>query len=114
MRDRRLLSGLRAWTVQRASALYLAGFGVVLAVRLVSEPPDSYRRWVALWSHPAMASAAMLAVACLCLHAWVGARDVILDYVRPAAVRPVALALLALFLVLVATRLAFALLRAAG
>lgn len=105
-----LLSGLRAWTLQRLSAIYLLGFVAVLAWRLVAEPVDDHAAWVALWRGPWMASAALLAVASLGVHAWVGARDVVLDYVRPASARPAVLAVVALVLGLTLFRLAAALL----
>jgi succinate dehydrogenase / fumarate reductase membrane anchor subunit len=43
---------------------------------------------------PAVSTAALLACAAILLHAWVGLRDVILDYVHPPAARFTALALL--------------------
>lgn len=111
-RGDRLLSGLRAWTLQRVSALYLLGFAVVLACRLALDPVEDHAHWLRLWRSPWMAGAALLAVAALGLHAWVGARDVVLDYVRPATARPVVLAALALVLGITLLRLAAALLRA--
>jgi succinate dehydrogenase / fumarate reductase membrane anchor subunit len=105
-----LLSGLRAWTLQRLTAIYLLGFIAMLAWRLVAEPVDDHAAWVALWRGPWMASATLLAAASLGVHAWVGARDVVLDYVRPASARPVVLAVLALVLGLALLRLAAALL----
>lgn len=110
----RLLTGLRAWTLQRASALYLLGFILVLALRLLADPVDGHARWVEFWRSPWMASGALLAVAALGLHAWVGARDVVLDYVRPAMARPVALAAIAAVLALTLLRLAAALLWPGG
>lgn len=107
---RALLDGLRAWTLQRASALYLLVFGIVLTLRMVAAPPASHAAWVALWGEPAMAAGALLAFASVCLHAWVGARDVILDYVRPAGARPIALGLVAAVLLFTGFRLARALL----
>lgn len=108
----RLLTGLRAWTLQRASALYLIGFLAVLAFRLIAEPVEDHAHWLRLWRNPWMGGAALLAVAALGLHAWVGARDVVLDYVRPATARPVVLAALALVLGVTLLRLAAALLLA--
>lgn len=105
-----LLSGLRAWTLQRLSAIYLLGFIAVLAWRLVVKPVDDHAAWVALWRSPWMASAALLAVAAVGVHAWVGARDVVLDYVRPATARPAVLAVLGLVLWLTLFRFALALL----
>ena len=109
----RLLGGLRAWTWQRVSALYLLGFGLVLAIRLVATPLADYAQWHAFWTAPPMATATLLAVVSLAVHAWVGGRDVILDYVRPRGARPVALALLALLIGLAVTRILLALLAVA-
>jgi len=106
----RLLTGLRAWTLQRLTAIYLLGFILVLAVRLLADPVDDHAGWVEFWRSPWMASSALLAVAALGVHAWVGARDVVLDYVRPAMARPVALAAIAVVLALTVLRLAAALL----
>lgn len=105
-----LLDGLRAWTLQRVSALYLLVFGIVLTLRMAAAPPGNHAAWVALWEEPPMAAGALLAFASVCLHAWVGARDVILDYVRPAGARPIALGLVAAVLLLTGLRLAGALL----
>lgn len=108
--NRPLLEGLRAWTLQRATAIYLLGFGIALALRIATTPPDTYPAWLALWRGPFMTAASLLAFASLCLHAWVGARDVILDYVRPVAARPLALALAALLLLVAFASFAQALL----
>lgn len=109
-----LLSGVRAWTLQRVSALYLLAYLLVLSWRLLAQGVDDHAAWVALWRSPWMASATLLAVAALGVHAWVGARDVVLDYVRPASARPVVLAAVAVVLGLTLLRLAAALLGSAA
>lgn len=40
-----ILSGLRAWTVQRLSALYLLVFLLFAVARIAGEPPQSYAQW---------------------------------------------------------------------
>ncbi|HET7198291.1 MAG TPA: succinate dehydrogenase, hydrophobic membrane anchor protein, partial [Burkholderiales bacterium] len=57
---------------------------------------DAWRAWAA---RPAAAALIALLAAALLLHAWVGVRDVVLDYVHPLGVR------LALFGALAATLL---------
>ena len=105
----RLLSGLRAWTVQRLSALYLLLFLAVVAVRALIAPPQDHLQWIGWWKPPWAAAAALLFFAALGLHAWVGARDVLLDYVKPRWLRSTLLALLAATLVLTTLRPAIAL-----
>lgn len=84
---RRAVSGLRAWLLQRLSALVLLGYLVVALVVLAAEAPGSHAQWRALMQSPAVALATLVAFAALLLHAWVGARDVLLDYVHPLALR---------------------------
>ena len=94
------LSGLRAWTIQRLSAIYIALFTLVVMIALVVKglPPD-HTAWKELLSSPLVNLAVMTFFLALLLHAWVGARDVIIDYVHPLAARFTALAVAAVFLI---------------
>ena len=93
------LTGLRAWVVQRLSAVYLLGYLLYLAGALAWAPPPDHAAWVAWMQAPAMAVATVMAVLALLLHAWVGVRDVILDYVGGLPLRAALLSLVALVLV---------------
>ncbi len=83
----RQLSGFRAWMWQRVSAVYLALYIAYVLLRLVVSPPGDHDALVAwmgglpMW----LATAAFLVM--LLLHAWVGVRDVVLDYLKPAPLR---------------------------
>ncbi len=96
---RRPLSGLRAWLLQRVSAVYMLGFLVVVLLHFVVDPPRSYEAWRGWVARPEVGVAILVFFAALIVHAWVGLRDVILDYVRPAALRATALSLLSFALV---------------
>ena len=85
------MTGLRAWLVQRITALYLALFLVYALVHLTLSPPMSFDDWRAWVSHPGVSVAIALFFAALLLHAWIGIRDVILDYVHNVALRLVVL-----------------------
>jgi succinate dehydrogenase / fumarate reductase membrane anchor subunit len=106
------MSGLRAWLVQRASAVYMLGFIVFVLVRWLLEPPRSYQAWHGWVASPGTAMALALFFVALLAHAWVGLRDVMLDYVPSSAARAAALALLAAALLAVAAWVAAILLRA--
>lgn len=95
---RRAVSGLRAWLLQRLSALVLLGYLVVALVVLAAEAPGSHAQWRALMQSPAVALATLVAFAALLLHAWVGARDVLMDYVKPLPLRIGLMTLLVLLL----------------
>jgi succinate dehydrogenase / fumarate reductase membrane anchor subunit len=74
------LSGLAAWLVQRLSAVYMGLFIVVMATIWAGNPELDFVRWHGLFSQPLIAIATTMFFLALLLHAWVGIRDVILDY----------------------------------
>ncbi|WP_457675661.1 succinate dehydrogenase, hydrophobic membrane anchor protein [Thiolapillus sp.] len=94
----RQLSGFRAWMWQRVSAIYLALYIAWVLLRLMVAPPVDHQalgNWLGglgMW----LATAAFMLL--LLLHAWVGVRDVVLDYVKPAALRLAVLAAVLAFL----------------
>ncbi|MEE9342672.1 MAG: succinate dehydrogenase, hydrophobic membrane anchor protein [Gammaproteobacteria bacterium] len=95
------LGGLNAWLIQRASAVYIAVFILCWGfATLLWDYAGSYRQWHALWSSPFVNLATLLFFVALLLHAWVGIRDVILDYIKPFAIRLSALMLLATALII--------------
>jgi succinate dehydrogenase / fumarate reductase membrane anchor subunit len=91
---RRTITGLRAWLVQRVTAVYVLLFIVFLLFHFLLGAPHSYQAWRAWISNPGVSIAAAVFFAALLLHAWVGIRDVIMDYVHPLGVRVFTLALL--------------------
>ncbi|MEN8171202.1 MAG: succinate dehydrogenase, hydrophobic membrane anchor protein [Pseudomonadota bacterium] len=78
------ISGLGAWLVQRLSAVYMGLFVVVVAIILLITPEIDYIRWRGLFTQPVLAIATTMFFLALLLHAWVGMRDVILDYAGPS------------------------------
>jgi succinate dehydrogenase / fumarate reductase membrane anchor subunit len=83
----RRASGLRAWFLQRATAIYLILFTLYLLQQMIFNPPADYAAWRDWVAHPLVSLATLLFFASLLLHAWVGIRDVIIDYVHPTAIR---------------------------
>jgi succinate dehydrogenase / fumarate reductase, membrane anchor subunit len=92
------LGGVRPWVLQRATALLALAFLLYFLLHLAIAPPDSHAEWRAWILSPFMRPALVLFVGAVALHAWVGTRDVILDYVKPLGLRLAALCLLALWL----------------
>ena len=89
----RHLAGLRAWLWQRLSALYLAVYLLLFLLHMLTDAPGSYSEWRASLSDPWVALAMILFFMALLMHAWVGIRDVIIDYVQWSALRLIMLAL---------------------
>lgn len=95
----RQASGLRAWVLQRITGAYIALFVLYLAgVFLFAAPADgtAWRAWV---GSPWVSITGMLFFLAVLLHAWVGVRDILIDYVWHTGARVALLALVALVLV---------------
>ncbi len=85
--------GLRPWVWQRLSALYLV-FALGYLVLTLPGLPVGYAHWLAWVGHPFHQLLFLGLIPAVGIHAWVGGRDVVLDYVRPAWLRLVLLAFL--------------------
>ncbi len=83
----RLFSGQRAFVAQRLSALVLLAYVAAAALRLAFGAPASFERWQAWSAGPLGAAVLLLLAGALIVHAWVGLRDVVLDYVHPLGLR---------------------------
>jgi len=94
----RQLSGFRAWMWQRVSAVYLALYIAWILARLMVAPPADQQALQDWMSSLGMWLATAVFMLMLLLHAWVGVRDVVLDYVKPAALRLLVLAAVLAFL----------------
>lgn len=91
---RKTVTGLRAWLVQRVSAVYMLLFIVYFLIRLVTDPPRSYSEWHGWMMHSSVSIATGVFFAALLAHVWIGVRDVIMDYIHPVALRVSVLTLL--------------------
>lgn len=74
--------GLGIWLLQRASAVVMALYLPLFLVYALTHGPLDYAGWLALFSPLAVKVASMLFVAALLLHAWIGMREVVIDYVH--------------------------------
>jgi succinate dehydrogenase / fumarate reductase membrane anchor subunit len=90
--------GLRAWLLQRATAIYLALYLLVVPLMLASRWPLDFQQWRALFAAPLMSVATGLFALALLLHVWVGIRDILMDYVHAVWLRLALMALTGLVL----------------
>jgi succinate dehydrogenase / fumarate reductase membrane anchor subunit len=79
--------GLRDWLAQRITAAVMAAYSLIIAFVLLSGQPISYAVWRDLFAHGWMRVATLLFAVSLAWHAWVGMRDILMDYVKPTALR---------------------------
>ena len=90
--ERRRFTGLRAWWVQRVSAVYMLLFVLFLLYSFRARIRCRLSRSGTPGSAgPARQVALPRFFAALLAHMWVGLRDVLLDYARPPALRRVLL-----------------------
>ena len=84
--------GVKDWIFQRVTACILVVYTVILGIGALLTPSFTYENWVhlfnfELFSFPLGKLLAMLAFLSLCYHAWIGVRDIWMDYVKPAGLR---------------------------
>lgn len=96
----RHLSGLRAWVWQRLSAVYMVLYVVYFVISMnMIEGPLSFVIWREWLSDSLPAVASSLFYLALLIHAWVGVRDILIDYVHQPVLRAAMLGGLALLLI---------------
>jgi succinate dehydrogenase / fumarate reductase membrane anchor subunit len=79
--------GLRDWLMQRLTAVVMAGYTLFLVVCLLARPARDYAAWREMFSETWFQVGTMLFFAALCYHAWVGMRDILMDYLRGTGIR---------------------------
>ena len=79
--------GVRDWLVQRFSAVAMLVYTLALIVYVLMHQPLNYETWQGLFKHAVMRFFTLLFALSLFVHAWVGVRDVLMDYVRSTWVR---------------------------
>jgi succinate dehydrogenase / fumarate reductase membrane anchor subunit len=96
--------GMRDWLAQRVTAALMVVYTLGLAALLFSRRPVTYPVWRDLFAQGWMRIATLLFAASLAWHAWVGMRDILMDYIKPTGLR---LGLEVLTLILLAGYLAW-------
>ena len=92
------LSGFRAWLIQRVTAVLLVLGSVLLLSLFIFPPATGFAAWQA-WIHGGLTIVVILLFAfSIALHAWVGMRDVLMDYVHIVSLRLTLLTVLAVYL----------------
>lgn len=79
--------GLRDWLAQRVTAVLMALFTLALLAQLLWPGPLGYERWAGIFSAQWMKVLSFVVIVSLAYHAWVGVRDIFMDYVKPVSIR---------------------------
>jgi succinate dehydrogenase / fumarate reductase, membrane anchor subunit len=79
--------GSRGWLAQRITALVMAVYTPIALYLFLARAPWTYESWKALFGQGWMRIATLLFVVSLAWHAWVGVRDILMDYAKHDGVR---------------------------
>jgi succinate dehydrogenase / fumarate reductase, membrane anchor subunit len=79
--------GLRDWLAQRITAVLMALFTLCLLAQVLFGGELGYDRWAAIFSTQWMRVLTFSTIVALLIHAWVGMRDIWMDYVHGVALR---------------------------
>ena len=84
--------GVMDFIIQRITAVIMAVYTLVLLIGILLMPAFTYESWHALFTFyvgvlPVGQILATLAFVALAWHAWIGVRDIWMDYVKPVGLR---------------------------
>lgn len=91
--------GLMDWLLQRITAVVMAIYTLIFAFAVLGLKEVNQATWQALFSGGFMKFATFLFALSLFYHAWVGIRDIYMDYIKPVAIRLVLHSVTALLLI---------------
>jgi len=90
--------GVGNFLLQRLTALILVAFFAVLGVRLLLAGSLDYVAWASIFVPVWMKVLTLVALLALLYHAWIGVKDIWMDYVKPVWLRLTLQTLTALWL----------------
>lgn len=80
--------GLRDWLAQRVTGVLMALFTVlVVAQVLFTKGALDYAKWAGIFSSQWMKTLTFCAILAMLYHAWVGMREIAMDYLKPMYLR---------------------------
>lgn len=78
--------GLNDWLIQRITAVVLGSYFFYFVLRLVAMKPSTFALWHDFFN-PFTQFFSMIAAIAMCWHAWIGVRDIYMDYIKPVSLR---------------------------
>jgi succinate dehydrogenase / fumarate reductase, membrane anchor subunit len=79
--------GLRDWLIQRITAVVMILYTLGIGGYLLFQPVLDYNAWTLLFSSNVVRTFSLLFLLSVFYHAWIGVRDVVMDYVNPVLIR---------------------------
>ncbi len=94
--------GLKDWLAQRITAIVMAIYTFVLLFSFLTGNNFTYEGWAGLFAHQWFKLFSLVTFLGLYYHAWVGMRDIWMDYIKPVGLRLALQILTALWLIVCA------------
>jgi succinate dehydrogenase / fumarate reductase membrane anchor subunit len=79
--------GLKDWLAQRITGVIMAVYTLLMFAAVLGGAAASREAWQAFMGNGFIRFISFLFIVSLCYHAWVGVRDIWMDYMNSAAVR---------------------------
>jgi succinate dehydrogenase / fumarate reductase, membrane anchor subunit len=79
--------GFKDWLAQRVTAVLMALFTVVVLVQVLMPGELGYDKWAGIFAAQWMKVLTFVVIVSLLWHAWVGVRDIWMDYIKPVGLR---------------------------
>ncbi len=94
--------GLRDWLAQRITAIVMVLYTLLFVALLLAAPTLDFAGWRQIFASEPVKLATLLFLLSLFLHAWVGMRNIFMDYVASGGAR------LALYTIVIALLIVYA------
>ena len=78
--------GLKDWLAQRVTAVVMLAYTFLVVIAL-PRGPLTFESWRGMFAPQWMRVATFLLAASLLIHAWIGMRNILMDYIKPVALR---------------------------
>lgn len=79
--------GIGSWLFQRLTAVLMAVYFIGLFVYVMVKRDFSYPGWAEIFAPVWMKATTLIVILALLYHAWVGVRDIWMDYIKPTWLR---------------------------
>ena len=94
--------GLRDWLAQRITAIVMALYTLLFLALVIGAPKLDFAAWRLLFAPQWLKLATLLFLLSVYFHAWVGMRNIVMDYIKSSSLR------LALYAVVIAALAVYA------
>jgi succinate dehydrogenase / fumarate reductase membrane anchor subunit len=79
--------GAMTWLAQRITAIVMGIYTIVLLALFLTGKDFSYEGWAGMFAQQWFKLFSLVTLLALFYHAWIGVRNIFMDYIKPAAIR---------------------------